>query len=202
MIFLKTSIPSRRKVLVGQIQWCRKLLAVKANDESPSAKVLAAVMHWHRSGPGRDDATAAFRPQISADSAKKAELCRFVIPQALLQMVRFPLLSVAALQGECVLMCHLTWHLFLTFSSEGLGSREGPTGASRVRVHACSGLKLPASGRSNRPSRSCACLACLTFLEVAQRTPVSKVMSRLAAAALKVHQGCPQSLSLNNESHV
>ncbi|CAE7465575.1 KLHL6 [Symbiodinium sp. CCMP2592] len=71
-------------------------------------EVLAAVMHWHRSGPGRDDATAA-----------------------LLQMVRFPLLSVAALQG--------------------LGSREGLTGLPGV------------------------------------------VMSRLAAAALKVHQGCPQS---------
>jgi len=73
-------------------------------------EVLAAVMHWHRSGPARDDATAA-----------------------LLQMVRFPLLSVAALQG--------------------LGSREGLTGLPGV------------------------------------------VMSRLggAAAALKVHQGCPQS---------
>jgi len=39
-------------------------------------EVLSAVMHWHRSAPGRDDATAA-----------------------LLQMVRFPLLSVASLQA-------------------------------------------------------------------------------------------------------
>ncbi|CAK9034705.1 unnamed protein product [Durusdinium trenchii] len=67
-------------------------------------EVLAAVMHWHRSGPHRDDATAA-----------------------LLQMVRFTLLSAEALQG--------------------LGSREGLTGLPGV------------------------------------------VMSRLAAAALKVHQG-------------
>lgn len=67
-------------------------------------EVLAAVMHWHRSGPHRDDATAA-----------------------LLQMVRFPLLSAEALQG--------------------LGSREGLTGLPGV------------------------------------------VMSRLAAAALRVHQG-------------
>ncbi|CAJ1430734.1 unnamed protein product [Effrenium voratum] len=70
-------------------------------------EVLAAVMHWHRSGPGRDDATAA-----------------------LLQMVRFALLSASALQS--------------------LGSREGLTGLPGV------------------------------------------VMSRLAAAALKVHQGLPQ----------
>jgi len=39
-------------------------------------EVLSAVMHWHRSAEGRDDATAA-----------------------LLQMVRFPLLSVASLQA-------------------------------------------------------------------------------------------------------
>lgn len=43
-----------------------------ANEE----EVLSAVMHWHRSSPGRDDATAA-----------------------LLQMVRFPLLSAASLQA-------------------------------------------------------------------------------------------------------
>lgn len=39
-------------------------------------EVLSAVMHWHRSAPGRDDATAA-----------------------LLQMVRFPLLSLVSLQA-------------------------------------------------------------------------------------------------------
>lgn len=39
-------------------------------------EVLSAVMHWHRSAPGRDDATAA-----------------------LLQMVRFPLLSAASLDA-------------------------------------------------------------------------------------------------------
>jgi len=39
-------------------------------------EVLSAVMHWHRSAPGRDDATAA-----------------------LLQMVRFPLLSAVSLQA-------------------------------------------------------------------------------------------------------
>lgn len=55
-------------------------------------EVLAAVMHWHRSAPGRDDATAA-----------------------LLQMVRFPLLSMASLQA--------------------LRSREGLTGPMRSRVH-------------------------------------------------------------------
>jgi len=54
-------------------------------------EVLAAVMHWHRSSPGRDDATAA-----------------------LLQMVRFPLLSASSLQG--------------------LGSREGLTGLPGVVV--------------------------------------------------------------------
>ncbi|CAE7600500.1 KLHL20 [Symbiodinium natans] len=88
-----------------------RMIGILRSDElvaEHEEEVLAAVMHWHRSGPSRDDATAA-----------------------LLQMVRFPLLSVAALQG--------------------LGSREGLTGLPGV------------------------------------------VMSRLAAAALKVHQGCPQS---------
>lgn len=45
-------------------------------DVGNEEEVLSAVMHWHRSAPGRDDATAA-----------------------LLQMVRFPLLSVASLQA-------------------------------------------------------------------------------------------------------
>eukprot|EP00435_Cladocopium_sp_Y103_P038687 s964_g10.t1 len=79
-------------------------------------EVLAAVMHWHRSGPHRDDATAA-----------------------LLQMVRFPLLSAEALQG--------------------LGSREGLTGLPGV------------------------------------------VMSRLAAAALKIHQGMQSDLRERPDSH-
>jgi sugar lactone lactonase YvrE len=67
-------------------------------------EVLSAVLHWHRSAPGRDDATAA-----------------------LLQMVRFPLLSAASLQA--------------------LRSREGLSGLPGV------------------------------------------VVSRLAAAAMKCHQG-------------
>lgn len=79
-------------------------------------EVLAAVMHWHRSGPNRDDATAA-----------------------LLQMVRFPLLSAEALQG--------------------LGSREGLTGLPGV------------------------------------------VMSRLAAAALKIHHGMQSDLRERPDSH-
>jgi len=85
--------------------------------------VLAAVMHWHRSEPGRDDATAA-----------------------LLQMVRFPLLSVACLTG--------------------LGSREGLTGLPGV------------------------------------------VMSRLATAAIKFHQGssscedCGAHLGLSTSTEV
>jgi len=45
-------------------------------DVENEEEVLSAVMHWHRSAPGRDDATAA-----------------------LLQMVRFPLLSAASLQA-------------------------------------------------------------------------------------------------------
>jgi len=45
-------------------------------EVSNEEEVLAAVMHWHRTAPGRDDATAA-----------------------LLQMVRFPLLSMATLQA-------------------------------------------------------------------------------------------------------
>merc|ERR1719330_319256 len=61
-------------------------LVVESEEE-----VLSAVMHWHRSAPGRDDGTAA-----------------------LLQMVRFPLLSSASLQA--------------------LRSREGLTGLPGVVV--------------------------------------------------------------------
>ena len=47
--------------------------SLRSNRERPisSAEVLAAVMHWHRSGPGRDDATAAMRLQTG--SVNKAE---------------------------------------------------------------------------------------------------------------------------------
>jgi len=54
-----------------------RLIGILRNDElvvDNEEEVLSAVMHWHRSAPGRDDATAA-----------------------LLQMVRFPLLAAASL---------------------------------------------------------------------------------------------------------
>ena len=73
------------------------------------AQVLAAVMHWHRSGPSRDDATAASATDDNIRCAAVQNMisrqafplatCGNAAEQALLQMVRFPLLSVAALQG-------------------------------------------------------------------------------------------------------
>eukprot|EP00928_Gymnodinium_smaydae_P036410 TRINITY_DN25458_c0_g1_i1.p1 TRINITY_DN25458_c0_g1~~TRINITY_DN25458_c0_g1_i1.p1 ORF type:complete len:606 (-),score=137.69 TRINITY_DN25458_c0_g1_i1:76-1893(-) len=61
-------------------QWpLHRLIGILRNDDLivwNEEEVLSAVMHWHRSAPGRDDGTAA-----------------------LLQMVRFPLLSVASLQA-------------------------------------------------------------------------------------------------------
>merc|ERR1719330_1346827 len=78
-------------------------------------EVLSAVLHWHRSAPGRDDATAA-----------------------LLQMVRFPLLSAASLLA--------------------LRSREGLTGLPGVVVSRLAAAAMKSHNGSIRDGMSeCPC---------------------------------------------